>query len=81
MCVRCHSRPGVGDMVSDNAMGVTAAITARDFGGEIYHWTALLDITTGQDSRAGFYEVFHYQVSIQVSITGRDFAGWNRDKC
>jgi hypothetical protein len=35
-------------MVSDNAMGVAAAITARDFGGETYHWTALLDSTTGQ---------------------------------
>ena len=81
MCVRCHSRPGMGDMVSDNAMDVAAAITGRDFGGETYHWTALLDSTTGQDSRAGFYEVFHHQVSIQVSITGRDFAGWNRDKC
>ena len=35
-------------MVSDNAMDVAAAITGRDFGGETYHWTALLDINTGQ---------------------------------
>ena len=39
----------MGDMVSDNAMDVAAAITGRDFGGETYHWTALLDSTTGQD--------------------------------
>ena len=65
MCVRCHSRPGVGDMVSDNAMDVAAAITGREFEGDTYHWTALLDSTTGHDSREGFYEDFYHWVRLQ----------------
>ena len=68
MCARCHSRPGVGDMVSDDAMDVAAAITVRDFGGETYDWTAPLGRIQGN-------------ISIQVSITGCDFRCWSRDQC
>ena len=67
-------------MVSDNAMGVAAAITARDFGGETYHWTALLDRTQGQVSMKFSITRFLYrflslgatsQVGIATSARGR----------
>ena len=55
----------MGDMVSDNAMDVAAAITGREFEGDTYHWTALLDSTTGHGSREGFYEDFYHWVRLQ----------------
>ena len=68
-------------MVSDNAMGVAAAITGREFGGDTYHWTALLDSTHGHHYWTALLDRTRGKVSMKISITGRDFRCWSRDQC